>query len=71
MTEEELDRLIDTFVIRHAEYGNWKFNYEYPGFFTFYNGESRVYLTPDWTAEGFVDIQLTSSPALRPGIPCF
>ncbi len=42
---KEMERL-------HPEYNGWKFDYMFPGYFSFCNDEFRVFFTPDHDTQG-------------------
>lgn len=57
------DPLLKEFEAKYPKYNNWVFEYMYPGSYSYSDGKTVVFFTPDWTNEGEVDIQITDEGA--------
>jgi hypothetical protein len=44
----------------YSRAGEWEFDYMYPGFFSYTNGRTRVFFTPDFDEKGDISIQVTT-----------
>lgn len=60
MQSEEQLKLAKQFIDKYGRYKGWEFDYEYPGFLSYYHSKIpfKVYFTPDWSYPNEVDIQI-------------
>lgn len=56
--QRELEKFLAYF--EDKTYKGWKFDYAYPGFFSFYhpNSDFTILFTPDWSEKDQIDIQI-------------
>lgn len=61
--KDDIQELVLVFQSMYKYYHGWVFDYEYPGFFVYYQmgGDISVYFTPDFNHRGKVSIQIKGS----------
>lgn len=55
------DKLLKQFEAKYPEYNGWTFEYMYPGSYSYSKDNAVVFFTPDWDADGEVNIQITDA----------
>jgi len=55
------DKLVAEMKKEFPKYNGWEFDYMYPGFFSYYKVNNRVFFTPDFNDEGVIDQQIQDS----------
>jgi len=62
---EREKRELEVFLpfFKKKPYRGWKFDYAYPGFFSYYHPRSdyTVFFTPDWSEKDMIDIQIAKN----------
>ena len=66
---KDLRELLKGFEGRYAVFQDWRFEYEYPGYFVYYlpDEDIRVYFTPDHSTKNVIDILAVHGSKLEAG----
>lgn len=58
MEGQELEEFVEAFNTKYRVTFDWVFDYQYPGYFSYFKGPWTVFFTPEHSDKGMVDIQI-------------
>lgn len=61
ISKERDEALVKEMKEKHPDYRGWKFDYMFPGYFSYYSDLYRVFFTPDNNVAGEIDCQIQTS----------